>query len=68
VLVYPTLVRESFVVNNAVGKLITISDLTGKTVLRRLCTDDRETIPAGFLSRGMYILTVDGNSYKLIKL
>jgi hypothetical protein len=55
VLVYPTLVKESFVVNNAVGKLITITDLTGKTVLRRLCTDDRETIPAGFLPRGMYI-------------
>lgn len=68
VLVYPTLVKESFVVNNAAGKLIVLTDLTGKTLLRKICTDDRETLPAGYLQRGMYILTVGGNSFKLIKL
>ncbi|MFT3753174.1 MAG: CotH kinase family protein [Paludibacter sp.] len=68
ILVYPTLVKESFTLDNAAGKLIIVTDLTGKTVLRKMCIDDHETIPAGYLQRGMYILSVDGNSFKVIKL
>ena len=66
--VYPTQVKESFTVNNATGLMLTITDLTGKVMLQKKCTADRESIPIGFLQRGMYILSVGNNSLKLIKI
>lgn len=66
--VYPTLVKENLTVNNAAGLMLTITDLTGKIMLHKKCTADRETIPVGFLQRGMYILTAGSNSLKLIKI
>jgi len=69
VTVYPTMVRESFYVNNAKGLMLTITDLTGKVLMQKQSKEDQETVQAGFLQRGLYILTVGNSSaYKIIKL
>jgi hypothetical protein len=67
-LVYPTAFNDYFCVNNAAGKQLILTDLTGKVLLRKQCKEEHETIQAGFLQPGMYILNVGNAGYKLIKL
>jgi hypothetical protein len=64
---YPTLVAESFHVLNASGSVLTIADLTGKILYRTICLSDNELIPVDNRQRGMYLVTVGCQTYKIIK-
>lgn len=67
ILIYPTLVTESFTVLNAKGCAISVFDLTGKIVFRSSCESDEAVIPASVLQRGMYLVTVDNQPFKIVK-
>jgi len=64
---YPTLVNESFTVKMASGLLLTVTDLTGKVVLRETCSSDSESFSAGFMQPGLYLVNVGNNRFKIIK-
>lgn len=65
--IYPTLVNESFTVLNASGLGLTITDLTGKTLHRSSCQSDNETIRTDFLKKGLYLVTVGNQNFKIVK-
>jgi hypothetical protein len=65
--IYPTLVTESFTVVNAFGVVLTITDLTGKTLYRSSCLSDMETIAVGELQRGLYLVRVGNSTFKIMK-
>ena len=64
---YPTLVSESFTVQNASGLLITLTNLTGKVIYRMTCSSDHENISTSSLKRGLYLVTVGNFKFKIIK-
>ena len=66
--VYPTLVKDNFNVNNALGLKMTIADLTGKILFQKQFENDNENVQIDFLQRGLYVLTVGNSSFKLIKI
>jgi len=67
VAIYPTLVSESFTVQNASGLWVTLTDLTGKVLYRTTCLSDHETISTNSLKRGLYLVTVGNYKFKIIK-
>jgi len=67
VAIYPTLITESFTIQNASGLLLTVTDLTGKEVFRDICSSDLETISARFMKSGLYLVSVGSNRYKVLK-
>lgn len=66
--IYPTLVTEALTVQNAAGSFIRITDLTGKVLFRSECKSEIQIIPVAFLQRGMYVISVGNNAYKIVKL
>jgi len=64
---YPTLITESFTVRNATGMLLTLTDLTGKVVLRETCLSDFETFSVGSIRSGLYLVNVGNYRFKIIK-
>ena len=66
--VYPTMVLQSFIVQNAMGDLLTITDLMGKVLYRNECRSAIETIQVEFLQRGLYVVSVGNSTYKMVKL
>jgi len=67
VTIYPTLVAESFHVQNASGSMLTITDLTGSIRYKTNCVSDDELIYVSYLQRGLYIVTVGNQAMKIVK-
>lgn len=65
--VYPTSVRDHFTVKNATGQWLKVVDMTGKVWLQKFCFSDQETIPAGYLPAGMYIVVLKNSTIKIFK-
>lgn len=65
---YPTLVNQWLTIENAAGKEIVITDLSGKIILRHNCLSDSEQISASTLPKGMYIIKMGNCVFKIIKL
>jgi len=65
---YPTVVKESITVQNALGNKLVISDLAGKIIYINECNSDTETFNVAFLQSGMYIVSVGKSTYKIVKL
>ena len=66
--VYPTLVTETLTIENASGQLVSIIDLTGTVIIQKKCQSVKEQIPLGQLQRGVYIIVVGAENYKIVKL
>jgi len=66
--VYPTLVNETITIENAQGQQITLIDLTGTVLIERKCQSLKEQIQIGQLQRGVYIVVVGAENYKIVKL
>ena len=66
--VYPTLVNETINIENAQGQKITLIDLTGTVIIERNCQSFKEQIQIGQLQRGVYIVVVGAENYKIVKL
>jgi hypothetical protein len=67
IIVYPNPVSESFHIKGiSKNTLLTISDLTGKTVLQRVIIPN-ENIIVNHLSKGIYMISADGKTVKMIK-
>jgi len=65
--IYPNLVSESFRINGIVeNALISIIDITGKTVLQQTIIPD-ETVAVGHLPAGIYFVNIKGKTMKMIK-
>jgi len=65
---YPTIVTESFTLQNASGVLLRIIDLTGKVLFQQTCQSEKEVVSTGFLQRGLYVVTVGSKTYKIVKI
>ena len=66
--VYPTLVHETITIENAPGKIITLIDLTGTVIIQKKCQSFKEQLQTGQLQRGVYIVVVGTENYKIVKL
>ena len=66
--VYPSLVSDMIVVENAMGENIEIYDLSGHKVFSSRSENNRETISAGHLQKGIYILTTGSYKTKIVKM
>lgn len=67
-LIYPTMVSDYFIVANADEKQVQLIDLTGKMLMNRVCNSDKETIYVNHLQRGIYIVVVGAEKFKIIKM
>ena len=65
---YPTLVSANLTIENAVGQQIRVFDLTGKLLSQQLCTNEKEVIELGSLLKGIYLISIGTENYKIIKL
>jgi hypothetical protein len=66
--IYPTLVTENITVVNASNKMLNIIDLTGKVLFNHSCQSDKEIIRTNQLKRGIYIVTIGNEKFKIIKI
>ena len=66
--VYPTLVNETIIIENAPGQQITVIDLTGTILIQKECQSLKEQIQVGHLQRGIYIVVIGSENYKIVKL
>jgi hypothetical protein len=66
--IYPTLVNETISIENAPGQQITIINLTGTVLIQKKCQSLKDQIQVGQLQRGVYILVVGTENYKIVKL
>lgn len=66
--VYPTMVENHIIIENAADKTIRIFDLAGNALLQKECTVDKETLELSNLQRGIYIITVGNDKFKFVKL
>ena len=64
---FPTLVDDYFNVINCAGQNLVIFDLTGKMMHADIIQSDFETVQAGKLPKGMYIVSVGNKAFKIIK-
>ena len=65
---YPTLVTDHLTIENAVGNQIKILDLTGKLLSQQLCLNEKEVIELLSFQKGIYIISIGTENYKIIKL
>ena len=65
---YPTLVTDHLTIENAVGNQIKILDLTGKLLSQQLCLNEKEVIELRSFQKGIYIISIGTENYKIIKL
>lgn len=65
---YPTLVTDHLTIENAVGNQIKILDLTGKLLSQQLCLNEKEVIELGSFQKGIYLISIGAENYKIIKL
>lgn len=65
--VYPTRVIDRIFVENADGKQVTITDLSGKLLYNEFHFETRASINMTFFERGVYIISVEGENYKVLK-
>ncbi len=66
--IYPTMVSDHLTIENAQNKTIRIFDLAGKMLLQHECYPEKETLQLGVLQKGIYILTIENENFKFIKL
>lgn len=66
--VYPGMVSDMIVVENALGENIEIYDLSGHKVFSKRSESTREIIPAGQLQKGIYILKAGSYKTKIVKM
>ncbi len=66
--IYPTLVTNEFTIQNALGRQVTVNDLTGKILYRAECHSESEIVQVGFLQQGLYVVKIGNNTYKIVKL
>ena len=64
--VYPTLTSDRIYIENAEGKQVTVQNLAGMILLRTNCVDYQTEISVGSLPAGLYIITVEKESFKVI--
>jgi hypothetical protein len=65
---YPTLVSSHLTIENAVGQQIRIFDLTGKLLSQQFCANEKEVIELGSFQKGIYLISIGAENYKIIKL
>ncbi|MCD7972539.1 MAG: CotH kinase family protein [Candidatus Azobacteroides sp.] len=65
--IYPTTVKDYFIIENAEYKNIRIFDFTGKTVLNHFCTTDVEYVPVSTCSKGIFFVMIEDETFKIIK-
>jgi hypothetical protein len=66
--VYPTTTKDLLYVNNAiVGNYATVFSITGSKVIDVKVTDSNQSINVNMLQNGVYILKVDGATFKFNK-
>ncbi len=66
--IYPTLVQDNITVVNATNKTFNIIDLTGKVLYNQICQSDKEIIQTNQLPRGIYIVVIGDEKFKIIKM
>jgi hypothetical protein len=64
---YPTVVDNCFAIENAKGVLVKVTDVSGTRVIEQKCVSDRETFPSAQLPKGIYIVSVGCEQFKIIK-
>lgn len=65
--VYPTLVQNELWVEGAEGKTIRITDVSGKVVLEQTALSHTQHLSLSFLHRGVYLLTIEHRTFKIMK-
>jgi len=65
--IYPTQTTNFITVEYAAGQVLTIYDLSGKRLLQQRCHSNKEIFPLQGLARGIYIASVGGKAFKLVK-
>ena len=65
--VYPTVVTDFIIIEQALDKEVKIFDLTGKIMINTVCRSDKETIQLGGLQKGVYIVMVGEMVAKIVK-
>lgn len=66
--VYPTLVDQHIIVENASGLNIQLFDIAGKKQLSQQAQSNREHLQLGGLRKGIYIMMVGNEKYKIVKM
>jgi hypothetical protein len=66
--IYPNPVAEIFYVDGITSPTqVTVTDLSGRTVLKHT-VNGREPVAVGHLPKGVYLVNVNGNTVKVVKL
>ncbi|MBP1675514.1 MAG: exported protein of unknown function [Bacteroidetes bacterium] len=65
---YPTMVNNFVIIENSQGKTLTISDMTGRIVATHNCLSNNEQLIIQYLRKGIYLVRIEQNTFKIIKL
>lgn len=66
--IYPTLIHNYFVIEQAAGETIRIIDVTGKIYMQYTCTTEREIVQTEHLSQGVYFVVLQNKTFKVVKM
>ena len=65
--VYPAEVTEDLHIAQAEGKNLQIADMTGRIMLQRRIFSNKETISLRWYKPGIYLVSIDGETFRIIK-
>jgi len=65
--VYPTRFTDHVTIENAAGHIIQFFDLTGKLLIHTTVYEDRSVLKLDFLPKGMYVLRIGNQNYRILK-
>lgn len=64
---YPEIIDDHFIVENASGMIVRIINTSGMTLLETKCYSDKEEIKLNNIRKGIYIVMIGNKSFKIIK-